>query len=81
MSGTKAFERTDEPRRRRDAIEAEEADRIEAAAPTLRMLFALRDRTMLCPNARPHAGDSGQSRRDVAAGLRMISEYRTTGRR
>ncbi|TFZ59987.1 hypothetical protein E4V01_05865 [Methylorubrum sp. Q1] len=36
---------------------------------------------MLCPNMPPRAGDSGQSRRDVAAGFGMTSDYRTTGRR
>ena len=40
---------------------------------------------MLCPNGASPAGDSGQSRRDVAADFRMIgqltSDYRTTGRR
>ncbi|CAO4139213.1 hypothetical protein [Methylorubrum extorquens] len=43
--------------------------------------FRPRHGMMLCPNTPPRAGDSGQSRRDVAAGFSMISDYRTTGRR
>ncbi|MCP1542007.1 MULTISPECIES: hypothetical protein [Methylorubrum] len=43
--------------------------------------FRPRHGMMLCPNTPPRAGDSGQSRRDVAAGFGMISDYRTTGRR
>ncbi|WIU41745.1 hypothetical protein [Methylorubrum extorquens] len=43
--------------------------------------FRPRHGMMLCPNTPPRAGDSGQSRRNVAAGFGMISDYRTTGRR
>ncbi|MCG5247455.1 hypothetical protein [Methylorubrum extorquens] len=52
-----------------------------AAENTDRGGFRPRHGMMLCPNTPPRAGDSGQSRRDVAAGFGMISDYRTTGRR
>jgi hypothetical protein len=52
-----------------------------AAEDTDRGGFRPRHGMMLCPNTPPRAGDSGQSRRDVAAGFGMISDYRTTGRR